>query len=105
MSDYRSTPQSTAQQTSTLAIISLVAGIASWLIVPVIGAIVAIITGNKAKKEIAAGAGSLGGEGLAKAGVILGWANLAVFLLSVCAVVVLILLGPAIGEVFSQMAG
>jgi ABC-type spermidine/putrescine transport system permease subunit II len=62
-------------QTSSLAVISLIAGIASFFIVPLLGAIAAIITGHMAKKEISESAGRLTGEGLAQAGLILGWIN------------------------------
>ena len=37
---------------STLAIVSLVSGILGWSLVPFLGAIVAVITGHMAKKEI-----------------------------------------------------
>jgi hypothetical protein len=90
-----------APTTSTLAIISLISGILSWILLPVLGAIAAVITGNKAKKEIQESAGALGGETMAKIGVILGYVNLAVFALILCLIIVLILLGPGISEVFS----
>jgi len=41
------------QQTSTMAVISLISGIASFFILPLLGAILAIILGYSAKKEIA----------------------------------------------------
>lgn len=63
-------------QTSSLAVISLVSGIASYFIVPMLGAIAAIITGNMAKKEIKESAGHLTGDGMAQAGLILGWINI-----------------------------
>jgi hypothetical protein len=104
MSEYPSQTQRTSpSSTSTLAVISLIAGIASWLFLPFVGAIAAIITGNMAKKEIRNSGGAVGGEGLAKAGVILGYANLALALLGMCIVAILLLLGPAIGGVFSEI--
>lgn len=39
--------------------------------------IAAIIVGHQATEEIAASGGRLGGDGLAKAGVILGWVSVA----------------------------
>jgi hypothetical protein len=86
-----------------MAIVSLVAGIASWVILPFIAAIVAVITGNMAKKEIRESGGTVSGEGLAKAGVILGYVNLGLAVLGICLVITLVLLGPAIGEVFSDI--
>jgi hypothetical protein len=74
----------TAPQTSTNATISLVAGIVGLFILPMIGGIVAILTGNAAKKEIANSGGTIGGEGLAKAGVVIGWVSLALWGLGIC---------------------
>lgn len=48
-------------QASNLAVISLVAGILTWLIIPLLGAVVAIITGHKAKTEILDSMGALTG--------------------------------------------
>ncbi|HSQ17106.1 MAG TPA: DUF4190 domain-containing protein [Anaerolineales bacterium] len=73
-----------APPTSTNAIISLVAGIVGLFFLPVIGGIVAILTGNSAKKEIANSGGTVGGEGLAKAGVIIGWVGLILWVLGIC---------------------
>lgn len=58
---------------STLAIVSLVTGIIGWTIVPFIGSIVAVITGHLAKKEIREGGGMVTGDGMALAGLILGY--------------------------------
>jgi hypothetical protein len=79
-------------QTSTLAVISLISGIASYFIVPLLGAIAAIITGNMAKKEIKESAGRLTGEDMAKWGMILGWINIGLSLIGLC-VGMLILIG------------
>jgi hypothetical protein len=72
------------QTTSSLAVISLISGIASYFIVPLLGAIAAIITGGMAKKEIRNSAGMIGGLGMAKWGVILGWVNIALSLVGLC---------------------
>jgi hypothetical protein len=65
-----------ARRTSTAAIISLVFGILSWTVLPVVGAIVAIVTGHVARGEIRRAPEAVEGNGLALAGLILGWANL-----------------------------
>jgi hypothetical protein len=82
---------------STAAIVSLVCGILCWLpILPVIGAIVAVVAGHMARNEIRAANGRVGGAGMAKAGLILGYAHLALLGLILCAIVgigVLTLLG------------
>ncbi len=48
--DYQRPP--VYQQTNSLAIVSLVAGIVSYFLLPVIGAVTAIITGGIAKRQI-----------------------------------------------------
>ncbi len=65
-----------APPTSTLAIVSLVSGIVSWFLIPVIAAIAAVITGHMAKSEIRKSNGMLGGNGLATAGMVLGYVQL-----------------------------
>lgn len=86
MSNYSNyqVPPPVAQQTSTLAIVSLVAGILGWTFVPTLGAIVAVITGYMAKNEIRQSGGMLGGDGLATAGLILGWLHLALAVIGIC---------------------
>lgn len=79
-------------QNSSLAVISLISGIASFFIVPLLGAIAAIITGNMAKKEIKESAGRLTGDDMAKWGMILGWVNIGLSLIGLC-VGMLILFG------------
>jgi hypothetical protein len=91
------------QQTSNLATISLISGILTWVIVPIIGAIVAIITGHKAKNEIRDSNGQLTGDGMATAGLVLGYLQLVLGFIPVCIIIILALLGPAIGDVFSEI--
>ncbi len=77
------------RQTSTLAIVSLVAGLLGWTLLPMVGCIAAIITGHMARAEIRREPERLEGDGLAIAGLILGWLGIAV---SVLAVVVIFML-------------
>ena len=74
--------------TSSLAIVSLVAGILGWTFAPIIGALVAIITGHMARSEIARSNGAIDGDGLAIGGLVLGYLSL---VLAVLAVIVAIL--------------
>src|SRR5512139_2081495 len=74
--------------TSTLSITSLMMGILGWIFLPVVGGIIAIVTGHLAKKEIRQSEGLLGGDGLASAGLVLGYANLG---LGLCGCLVLLL--------------
>jgi len=67
-----------ARTTSTTAIVSLVFGIVCWVAIPFIGAIVAVVCGHVARTEIRnAPPGSLDGDGMAVAGLILGYLHLA----------------------------
>ena len=81
---YQQIPPSAVQQTSTMAIVSLVAGILGWTLVPTLGAIIAVITGYMAKNEIRQSGGALGGDGLATAGLVLGWVHLALAAIGIC---------------------
>jgi hypothetical protein len=69
-----------------MALISLIAGILGLTFVPFIGSIVAVITGPMAKREILESQGALGGEGLATAGIVLGWIGIGLGVLSICGV-------------------
>ena len=63
--------------TSGKATASLVLGIGGFLIFPIVLSVLAIIVGRSAKREIAERPG-LGGEGMATAGIVLGWIGVAV---------------------------
>jgi hypothetical protein len=61
-------------RTSSLAIVSLIFGILAYIFLPGIGALVAVICGHSARSEIRrAPPGTVEGDGLALAGLILGW--------------------------------
>ncbi|MDX1549326.1 DUF4190 domain-containing protein [Novilysobacter spongiicola] len=64
--------------TSTLAVVSLVCGILGWTMLPGLGSIVAIITGHLARSEIRNASPALEGDGLAVAGLVLGYSMIAV---------------------------
>lgn len=81
-------PDGTSPRTSTTAVLSLIAGIISWCGLYFIGGIVAVILGHVARSEIRqAPPGSVDGDGLALAGLILGYINIVVSLLGVLVVV------------------
>ncbi len=88
-------PQVYGPQSSSLAVISLIAGIASFFILPLLGAIAAVITGGMAKKEIRASHGRMTGEGMATAGQILGWINIALAVAGICLGVLIMVGGIA----------
>ena len=74
-------PVVTPKKDSGLAIASLVCGIAAWIIFPVVAAIAAVITGHLAKKEIRESGNTLGGDGMALAGLLMGYIQLGLFVL------------------------
>ena len=86
-------PDSAPLPTSTLSLASLMMGILSWIFLPVVGGIIAVITGHMAKKEIRQSDGLLGGDGLATAGLVLGYSNLALGLCGCLIVLFMVLVG------------
>ena len=77
-----------AKTTSTLAVVSLVAGILGWTLLPLIGSLGAIIAGHMARGEIRRSAGTIDGDGYAIAGLVLGWGSVIVSIIGVVLVVV-----------------
>jgi uncharacterized protein DUF4190 len=72
------------QTTNTAAILSLIFGIICWFGLPFIGAIAAVVCGHIARSEIRrAPPGTVDGDGMAIAGLILGYAHLVLFVLIV----------------------
>lgn len=68
----------TYRPTSTTAVVSLISGLLGWTLLPLLGSVVAIITGHIARSEIRRNPESLQGDGLAVAGLILGYAGIAI---------------------------
>jgi hypothetical protein len=90
--------------TSTAAILSLVFGILAWVGLPLLGSVIAVISGYMARTEIRNSGGTIQGDGLAVAGLILGWVQLALILL-VLLLVVFVFGGLAAFLVFAGAAG
>lgn len=68
-----------APPTNTLAIVSLVSSLVGWFFFPIIGGIVGVITGHLARREIKNSGGTQSGDGIAIAGLIVGYLNLIAF--------------------------
>lgn len=79
---------STTGLTNTTAIVSLVSGVLGWTVLPLIGSLVAIVTGHMARAEIRRNPRSLTGDGLAVAGLVLGYAMVAIAVASMIALFV-----------------
>jgi len=71
--------------TCSTATISLIFGILSWICLPFIGAVVAIVCGHMARAEIRRTPGGMEGDGLAVGGLVLGYVHIAAFLLAIVA--------------------
>lgn len=69
---------------STLAIVSLVSGILGFTFVPVIGSIVALITGYLARSETRSVPPRASGDGMATAGIIMGWVQIGLLVVGIC---------------------
>ena len=86
---------STAVQTSGLAIASLVSGIAGWTLFPLVGSILAIVFGYAARREIRQRPDQLTGDGLAVAGLVLGWLAVVLTVVGLCFVAVALCLASS----------
>ena len=73
-------------------------GILGWFVIPIVGAIIAVITGHMAKNEIRQSKGALGGDGMATVGLVLGYANL---VLGLCVCLALILFPALLAGLWS----
>jgi hypothetical protein len=74
-----------APQTSGLAVAALVMGIGGLTLIPLVGSILALIFGYMARKDIRQRPDEVTGDGLALAGIVMGWISIG---LSVLAIVV-----------------
>ncbi len=81
--------------TSSLAIVSLVFGVLAWVMLPFVGALVAVICGHLARGEIrrAPVDQRLEGDGMAVAGLVLGYVQLTLSVLLVVFVIVMLVFG------------
>lgn len=75
------------QRTSVLAVVSLVSGVLGWTLAPWLGSIIAIITGHMARSEIKRDPRGLEGDGLAVAGLVLGWLMIGLSLLALLLII------------------
>jgi len=72
--------------TSPLAIASLVSALLGFTFVPLIGTIVALVTGYMARNETRSIPPRASGDELATAGIIMGWIQVGLLVLGCCAV-------------------
>ncbi len=74
---------------SSLAVLSLVFGLLGWTLLPFAGSIVAIVTGHMARAEIRRSPETLDGDGLAVAGLVMGYAIVGLTLLAFLVVILI----------------
>ena len=73
--------------TNGMAVASLILGIAGLTVVPTIGSVLALILGYMAKRDIRQRPAETTGEGLATAGIVMGWIGVVLTVLVVCGIV------------------
>ncbi|QWF15301.1 DUF4190 domain-containing protein [Lysobacter capsici] len=79
--------QTPTRETNPLAVISLICGLLSWFVLPIVGSIGAIVSGHMARAQIGREPTRYEGDGMAIAGLVLGWASVIVGLLTLLVVV------------------
>ncbi len=102
---HQKPPSSRTTHTSETAIASLICALLGWSVLPVLGAILAVILGHTAQNEIRDSGGTIGGNGLSALGLALGYTNLGVAALAIIVVTVLTLLGIAIPILSLSLCG
>ncbi|MFO7585697.1 MAG: DUF4190 domain-containing protein [Anaerolineales bacterium] len=70
--------------TSTMAVISLISGILGFIALPILASIVALFTGYAARGETRAAPPTASGDGLATAGIVMGWIQIALGVIGLC---------------------
>lgn len=79
------------QPTEDKAVISMVLGILGLVSFSILAGIPAIIVGNMSRNNIRASAGRLGGEGMATAGIVMGWVSVGLAGLGVLVVIIILI--------------
>ena len=85
-----------AAPTNSMALTSMIAGIIGWTVAPLLGSLVAIITGHIAKKELKERLGRETGDGMATAGLVMGYLQLIPSVLCICIVGIMFAMGMSI---------
>jgi NADH:ubiquinone oxidoreductase subunit 3 (subunit A) len=88
---------------NTLAVVSLILGIISFSILPLIGAVAAVVTGHVARQQIKARPYTFGGEGFATAGLILGYAHLALVFISLVLIIIALIMAPSVVDWITRL--
>jgi hypothetical protein len=85
--DQQNLPQNVgdnALPSSTLATVSLISAILGFTFVPVVGGIVALVTGYMARNETRSIPPRASGDGMATAGIVMGWIQMGLLVVGIC---------------------
>ena len=82
--NYPQNPSYNVLPSSTLAIVSLVAGILGFMGLPIIASIVAIWAGYTARQVTRAVPPKASGDGMATAGIVMGWIQIGLAAVTIC---------------------
>ncbi len=95
---YQYQQQPLPPSTSGMAIASLVLSILGLIgVLPLIGSIVGVILGYMAKGQIAGSRGRIGGEGVAKGGIVVGWIAIVLWGVITCLLLLFFVVFPIVG--------
>lgn len=86
------------QETESSAVVALVLAIASFVVCPVIPAVVALVLANNADAAIQASGGRKTGEGLTKAARIVAWINIGLTVGVLVVVILIAVITAAVGS-------
>jgi len=96
-------PHQGPQETSTRAIIALVCAVASFLVFPLVPAVVALVLAPGATQEIRASGGRLTGEGLVTGARVTAWINIVLSLLVLVVFILAVFVFAAAGGVATSL--
>lgn len=91
-------PQYVVAPTEDKAIISMILGILALVSFSILAGIPAIILGKMSRDNIRASSGRLSGEGMATAGIVMGWVSVGIVGVAVLAVLIVIILAAAVAH-------
>jgi hypothetical protein len=86
------------RETSSAAVLSLIFGLLGYVFLPFVGALIAIVTGHWAKKEIKVSAGRVDGDLIATTGLVLGYSQIALASVALVAFVSLAMVSIVAGH-------
>jgi len=91
-------PSRPVSGTSSLAVVSLVFGVLTWFVLPFVGALVAVICGHMARGEIrrAPPDARIEGDGMAIAGLVLGYVHLGICVLAMFFIIAMLVFGAVV---------